>query len=137
MPENAPTTDDTSCETLLADLAQIHTRTVASPLPHHPGHLGWQMTAGALAAGFSVALHALAQMAPEQAEQISAWYHGPFGDGPNAMAYSRWAEQHLAGSPEKFQEWVTDARERAARAQQTISTPATGAGDGATTEAVR
>ncbi|MFB7592386.1 hypothetical protein [Streptomyces sp. NPDC056169] len=124
--EEAPE-PDMSSETLLTDLAQIHTRTVASPLPRDPGLLGWQMTAGALAAGFSVALHELAQLAPEQAERVAAWYHGPFGDGPNAMAYSAWAEKHVAGSPEKFQEWVADARERATRAQQPIDGLAKGA----------
>ncbi|MET9436938.1 hypothetical protein [Streptomyces sp. NPDC006551] len=113
---------DTSSATLLADLAQIHTRTVASPLPQHPGHFGWQMMAGSLAAGFSVALYELAKVDPEQAERVAAWYHGPFGvgDGPNPLAYSAWAEKHIAGSPEKFQEWVDEAWEQAAAANAAV-----------------
>ncbi|WP_045562691.1 hypothetical protein [Streptomyces sp. FxanaA7] len=100
-------------EALLVDLGEIHTRTCVSPLPKHPAAMGWQATAGSMAAGFARALHALNEVAPEKAAEIAAWFQGPFEDGPDPEEHTDWLERHVAGSPETVQRWVDEGRRMA------------------------
>ncbi|MBE4790287.1 hypothetical protein [Streptomyces caniscabiei] len=100
-------------EALLVDLGEIHTRTCVSPLPKHPAAMGWQATAGSMAAGFARALHALNEVAPEKAAEIAAWFQGPFEDGPDPEEHTDWLERHVAGSPEALQRWVDEGRRMA------------------------
>jgi hypothetical protein len=109
---------DTTPQTLLVDLGELHTRTHVSPLPTHPGAFGWQMTAGAMAALAARLLHNLHQVAPEQAQQIAYWFDGPFGEGPDAEEHTDWLERTVAGSSEVMAQWVEEGRESAVGAQQ-------------------
>lgn len=111
-----PETDDTTPQTpeeLLADLGEFHTRTLVSPLPKHPAAMGWQATAGSMAAGFARALHALNQVDPARAREVTAWFQGPFEEGPDPEEHSEWLEREVAGSPEVLQRWVDEGREHA------------------------
>ncbi|MGW2863332.1 hypothetical protein [Streptomyces sp. NPDC001205] len=104
---------------LLVELGEFHTRTCVSPLPRQPAAMGWQALAGSMAAGFARALHALAQLSPEQAAEITAWFQGPFGDGPVPEDHTDWLEQHVAhGDPAVIERWVQDGREMAVKSQE-------------------
>lgn len=100
-------------EVLLVDLGELHTRTCVSPLPKHPAAMGWQATAGSMAAGFARALYALNEVAPEKAAEIAVWFQGPFEEGPDPEEHTDWLERHVAGSPETVQRWVDEGREMA------------------------
>ncbi|MGY0065168.1 hypothetical protein ACWY4P_53610 (plasmid) [Streptomyces sp. LZ34] len=106
----------TSAQQLLVELAELHMRTHASPLPKHPAALGWQATAGSMAAGFARALHALMEAAPEKATEVAEWFDGPLGEGPDSLEHTDWTERHIAKSPKVLNQWSLDARYEAARA---------------------
>jgi hypothetical protein len=114
-------TDDIDTPTtpaqLLNDLGELHTRTLVSPLPKHPAAMGWQATAGALAAGFARGLHALNEIAPEKAAEVAEWYDGLFGEGPDPEEHRDWLERHVAGSPDIMQQWVEEGRRMAVEAK--------------------
>lgn len=115
-------TTDTETETqtpeqLLVDLAQLHVRTLVSPLPKHPGAMGWQATAGSMAAGFARALHALNEVAPEKAAEITDWFQGPFEEGPDPEEHTDWTERHVAKSWDVMDQWVEEARGLATEAK--------------------
>lgn len=112
-------TDPTETQTLaqlLVDLAELHMRTHASPLPKHPAAFGWQATAGSMAAGFARALHALMEVAPEKAAEVAEWFDGPLGEGPDPLEHTDWTERHIAKSPQVLERWSLEARAEAARA---------------------
>ncbi|WP_448333550.1 hypothetical protein [Streptomyces sp. DSM 41534] len=109
-------TETRAPQQLLVDLAELHMRTHASPLPKHPAALGWQATAGSMAAGFTRALHALMESAPGKAAEIAEWFDGPFGEGPDSMEHTDWTGRHIAKSPEVLEQWSRDARYQAALA---------------------
>jgi hypothetical protein len=123
-PETCNTADDntTSAKKLLTDLGELHTRTCVSPLPKHPAAMGWQVTAGSMAAGFARALHALNEVAPEKAGQIAEWFEGPFEEGPDPEEHTDWLERHVASSPEALQKWVDDGRQMAQEAKANTET---------------
>lgn len=102
---------------LLLDLGEAHTRTCVSPLPKHPAAMGWQATAGSMAAGFARALHALNEVAPLEAAQIAEWFRGPFEEGPDPEEHTDWLEQHVAQGPELLEQWVEDGRRMAREAK--------------------
>ncbi|MGV9278115.1 hypothetical protein [Streptomyces griseosporeus] len=105
-------TDDVTAQTpeeLLTDLGELHTRTVVSPHPNAAA-LGWQATAGSLAAGFARALHALNEIDPAKAQEITTWWQGPFDEGPDPEEHTDWLERHVAGSPQVLQQWVDEGR---------------------------
>ena len=62
---------DASPETLCVDLAQLHLRAVASPLPKQPAAMGWQMTAASLSALASRLLDVVQRTAPGEAARIA------------------------------------------------------------------
>lgn len=110
-------TDNTTPQTpdqLLTDLGEFHTRTCVSPLPKHPAAMGWQATAGSMAAGFARALHALNQLDPVKAQEVTAWFQGPFDDGPDPMEHTDWLERNVAkGDLDLMEQWVQDGRRMA------------------------
>lgn len=114
-----PETVDTAQTTqkLLADLGELHTRTCVSPLPKHPAAMGWQATAGSMAAGFARALHALNEVAPEKAAEIAVWFQGPFEDGPDPEEHTDWLERNVAKSPAVLERWVEEGRRMAEEAK--------------------
>lgn len=102
-------------EQLLNDLGELHTRTCSSPLPKHPGAMGWQATAGSMAAGFARTLHALNEIDPSRAQEITTWFQGPFEDeGPDPLEHTDWLERYVARGPELLEQWVEDGRRMAA-----------------------
>ncbi|MET7933457.1 hypothetical protein [Streptomyces sp. NPDC005322] len=103
-------TETRAPQQLLVDLAELHMRTHASPLPKH------QATTGSMAAGFARALHALMEVDPAEAAAIAEWFDGPFGEGPDSMEHTGWTGRHIAKSPEVLEQWSLDARYEAARA---------------------
>lgn len=105
-------------EQLLADLAELHLRTLVSPQPKHPAAMGWQATAGSMAAGFARTLHALQQVAPDKAAELTEWFHGEFDEGPDPEEHTEWAERHIAKSPTVWQKWLDDAHDLARQAQE-------------------
>ncbi|CAM5503519.1 MULTISPECIES: MazG-like family protein [Streptomyces] len=112
-------TDNTETQTpeqLLVELAELHMRTHASPLPKHPAAMGWQATTGSMAAGFARALHALMETNPAKAAEIAEWFDGPFGEGPDSLQHTDWTERHVAKSAKVLEQWSLDAREAATRA---------------------
>ena len=105
-------------EQLLVELAELHMRTHASPLPKHPGAMGWQANTGVMAAGFARTLHALMQVAPEKAAEITEWFQGPFGEGPDPFEHTDWTGRHVAKSPKVLDQWLAEARAEAVRAKE-------------------
>ncbi|WP_039942942.1 hypothetical protein [Streptomyces himastatinicus] len=112
------TTKPQSPQQLLVELAEIHMRTHASPLPKHPGAMGWQANTGVMAAGFARALHALMQVDPGKAAEVAEWFQGPLGDGPDALEHTDWTAQHVAKSPEVLERWLMDAQADAVQAKE-------------------
>lgn len=110
------TTPDTdiaqTTEQLLTDPGELHMRTLVSPLPKHPAAMGWQATAGSMAAGFARALHALNQVDPARAQEITTWFQGPFEDeGPDPEEHTDWLEREVAkGDLALVEKWVEDGR---------------------------
>lgn len=114
---NTTTTDaPPTPEQLLVDLGKLHTRTCVSPLPKHPAAMGWQATAGSMAAGFARALHALNELDPGKAAEITEWFQGPFEEGPDPEEHTDWLERHVARGPELLEQWVDDGRRMAREA---------------------
>ncbi|MFG2676988.1 hypothetical protein [Streptomyces sp. NPDC048445] len=116
--EAADTDVDASPGTLRTDLAQLHLRASVSPLPKHPAAMGWQMTAGSLAALASRLLDVVQSTAPDKAAEIAAWFAGPFGDGPDLEEHHDWVTDHVAGSWDVTEAWIQEARQLAVQAQQ-------------------
>ena len=113
---------DTSPETLLVDLAHIHLRCIASPLPEHPGAMGWQAMSSGLSSLAARLLHVVQEVAPDKATEIADWYAGPFGEGPDGMECTDWFAEMVAGpAGADFAEWIADARTRAEQAAQSIA----------------
>lgn len=102
---------------LLTDLGELHTRTLVSPLPKHPAAMGWQAVAGSMAAGFARALHALNEIDPEKAAELTDWFQGPFEDGPDPEEHTDWLERHVARGPELLEQWVEGGRRMAREAK--------------------
>jgi hypothetical protein len=98
-------------EQLLAELAQLHIRTIVPPSPKQPVAFGWQAIAGCQAAGFARALHALMDVAPNKAAEITDWFQGPFEEGPDPEEHTDWIERTVAKSTDVLEEWITEARE--------------------------
>lgn len=119
-----PETEDIAQTTqeLLVDLGELHTRTCVSPLPKHPAAMGWQATAGSMAAGFARALYALNEIAPDRAQEITAWFQGPFEEGPDPEEHTDWLERHIASSPGVLQQWVDGGRQMAVESQANTNT---------------
>jgi hypothetical protein len=113
------TTPDTETEVpqtpeqLLTELAQLHIRTIVPPSPKQPAAHGWQAIAGCQAAGFARALHALMEVAPEKAAEITDWYQGPFEEGPDPEEHTDWIERTVAKNVDVLDEWITQARDLA------------------------
>lgn len=99
-------------EQLLTDLGEFHMRTLVSPLPKHPAAMGWQATSGSMAAGFARALHALNEVDPTRAQEITTWFQGPFEDeGPDPEEHTDWLERTVAkGDLGVMEKWVQDGR---------------------------
>lgn len=116
--QGAPTMTDatdtdtpTTPEQLLTDLGEFHTRTLVSPLPKHPAAMGWQAVAGSMAAGFARVLHALNEVDPAKAAEITAWFDGPFGEGPDPEEHTDWLERTVAGGDlSLLEKWVEEGR---------------------------
>lgn len=110
-------TDDLTPQTpeqLLADLGEFHMRTLVSPLPKHPAAMGWQAVAGSMAAGFARTLHALNQVDPAKAAEITNWWQGPFEEGPDPEEHTDWLERTVAkGDLALVERWVEDGRRMA------------------------
>lgn len=108
------TDDDVTAQTpeeLLADLGEFHTRTLVSPLPKQPAAMGWQAVSGSMAAGFARALHALNEVDPAKAAEITLWFQGPFDDGPDPEEHTDWLERTVAkGDFELMDKWVRDGQ---------------------------
>ncbi|MFJ9799864.1 hypothetical protein [Streptomyces sp. NPDC101145] len=108
---------DTTPQTLLTTLAHLHLQAATTPLPADHAALGWQMHTAAVTGLAARLLHALTITDPQQAERITAWYEGPFGDGPNPAATIPWLDQHIARpAGADIEEWITDAQQRATHA---------------------
>ena len=109
---------DASPETLCVDLAQLHLRAVASPLPKQPAAMGWQMTAASLSALASRLLDVVQRTAPGEAARIAEWFSGPFGDGPDLEEHHDWVTDNVSGSWDLTEKWIQEARHLAVQAQQ-------------------
>jgi hypothetical protein len=97
-------------EQLITDLGELHTRTLVSPLPKHPAAMGWQAVAGSMTAGFARALHALNEVDPAKAAEITVWFQGPFEDGPDPEEHTDWLERNVAKDLDEMEQWVQDGR---------------------------
>lgn len=108
------TDDDLTPQTpdqLLTDLGEFHMRTLVSPLPKQPAAMGWQAVAGSMAAGFARALHALNEVDPARAADITRWFQGPFEEGPDPEEHTDWLERTVAnGDLNLMEKWVEDGR---------------------------
>ncbi|MEW1678141.1 hypothetical protein AB0O47_33620 [Streptomyces noursei] len=114
--------DTVACESLatevLTDLAQMHLRSVASPLPQHPAAFGWQVTAGGVAALAARLMDALIQTNPTKAEEIADWYGRLVDYGAAAAGVYSWVERRVAQpAGADIDEWVAAARDLAVQAK--------------------
>ncbi|MFF8910589.1 hypothetical protein [Streptomyces olivaceoviridis] len=97
-------------EQLLTELAQLHIRTIVPPSPKQPAAFGWQAIAGCQAAGFARALHALMEVAPEKAAEITDWFQGPFEEGPDPQEHTDWIERIVAKDVTVLDKWIEEAQ---------------------------
>ena len=96
---------------LLTELAQLHIRTIVPPSPKQPAAFGWQAIAGCQAAGFARALHALMEVAPDKAAEITDWFQGPFEEGPDPEEHTDWIERTVAnGDLDVLEQWIQEGR---------------------------
>ncbi|MER6844789.1 hypothetical protein [Streptomyces platensis] len=103
---------------LVTDLAQMHLRSIASPLPQHPAAFGWQVTAGGVAALAARLLDGLMQVAPERAEVIAGWYGDLVDHGSAAMGVYSWIERRVAvPAGADIEAWVDEAQRLAVQAK--------------------
>ena len=103
---------------LLTDLAQMHLRSVASPLPEHPAALGWQVTAGGVAALAARLMDGLMQADPAKAEAIAGWYDTLVDHGPASVGVYSWIQRRVADpAGTDIEEWVDEARKSAVQAK--------------------
>jgi hypothetical protein len=116
-PETVDTEKTQTPEELLVELAQLHIRTIVPPSPKQPAAMGWQAIAGCQAAGFARALHALMQVAPEKAAEITDWFQGPFEEGPDPEEHTDWIERTVAKDVNVLDAWITEARSLAEEAK--------------------
>ncbi|KAF0646569.1 MULTISPECIES: hypothetical protein [Streptomyces] len=108
---------DTTPQSLLTDLARLHLRATASPLPADPAAMGWQMQTAAVTGLAARLLHALAAVDPQQAAALADWYAGPFGEGPHPASHLPWLHRHVARpAGASIDQWLDDAQQRAAQA---------------------
>lgn len=68
---------------------------------------------GTMAAGFARALHALNEVDPDKAAEITEWFRGPFDEGPDSEEHTDWLERKVAGSPAVLSKWVASGRQMA------------------------
>lgn len=116
-----PDTEKTQTpEALLTELAQLHIRTIVPPSPQLPAAFGWRAIAGCQAAGFARALHALMEVAPEKAAEITGWFQGPFEEGPDPEEHTDWIERTVAKDADVLEEWIEEAR-RLAKSSKTAT----------------
>lgn len=117
-PETADAETVQTPDQLLVDLAELHLRTLVSPQPKHPAAMGWQATAGSMAAGFARALHALQEVDPGKAAELTTWFHGEFDEGPDPEEHTEWTERHIAKDPVVWQTWLDEAQSLARQSQE-------------------
>jgi hypothetical protein len=120
MPDIIETEKTQTPEELLAELAQLHIRTIVPPSPKQPAAFGWQAIAGCQAAGFARALHALMEVAPEKAAEITEWFQGPFEEGPDPEEHTAWIERTVAKDVDVLDEWITEARALAVKSAEAV-----------------
>jgi hypothetical protein len=116
-PETVDTEKTQTPEELLIELAQLHIRTIVPPSPRQSAAFGWQAIAGCQAAGFARALHALMEVAPEKAGEITDWFQGPFEEGPDPEEHTDWIERTVAKDVNVLDQWITEARRLAEEAK--------------------
>ncbi|MFG2532776.1 hypothetical protein [Streptomyces sp. NPDC048516] len=128
-------TDTLASETSLAselvtDLAQMHLRSIASPLPQHPAAFGWQATAGGVAALAARLLDSLAQVDPAQADAIAGWYGDLVDHGSAQMGVYSWIKHSVAApAGADIEQWMDEAQDLAVQAKAaTESVAVTAAG---------
>ncbi|MFJ2752732.1 hypothetical protein [Streptomyces sp. NPDC087297] len=110
---------------VLEELARLHLRTVALPLPRNPATFGWQVLAGGLAAFAARLLHHVNAMDAERGAAFAQFYRGPFGDGPHPLAVGRWMERAIAEPVgADMEQWAAEAEEAAEKALASSSSPA-------------
>lgn len=109
----------------LEQLARTYLRAAASPLPRNPATLGWQATAGPLAALAAVLLHHVNKVNPEHAAGFAkTFFHGDLGDGPHPAAVGWWIQTQVAApAGADVMEWVATAEEEAQAALVHTSRP--------------
>lgn len=97
------------------DLAKLHLRSVAAPMPQRQDAFRWQVIAGAAAAVAARLMDSLIQADPAEAEEIAGWYEALVGQEAGLTAVHSWIEQHVAGAD--FEQWVAEAHQFAVQAK--------------------
>ncbi|GAA0501222.1 hypothetical protein [Streptomyces olivaceiscleroticus] len=121
-------TNTTNPTQLIEELYRDYLRTTASPLPQHPATLGWQMNTAQALSGLVMALFHLDKANPSMAQELVDWWTrkgdentGP-QEGPNPAEFEAWAKGQIARNPQRFEQWVTEAREAAETAARSLTT---------------
>ncbi|NJA56693.1 hypothetical protein [Streptomyces sp. NEAU-H3] len=109
-PHAAPTEPTTTVQQLLTDLSADHMRALCPPTPRHPEARGWRAMASAYNALATRALHALNEVAPDQAAQLAVWFQGAFEEGPDPEEHTDWTAEHIARDEAEVERWVTEGR---------------------------
>ncbi|MEU3399392.1 hypothetical protein [Streptomyces filamentosus] len=109
----------------LEKLARTYLRSAASPLPRNPATLGWQATAGPLAALAAVLLDYVNKVNPEHAAGFTrTFFHGDLGDGPHPAAVGWWIQTQVADrAGADVMEWMAAAEQDAQAALVHMSRP--------------
>lgn len=123
-----PEDDDEEAATaaeILEELARLHLRAVALPLPRNPATFGWQAIAGALAAFAAQLLHHVNAKDELAGTYFAEVYRGPLGAGPDPLAVGRWLDQAIARpAGADLEAWAADAQDGAEKASAGAAGPA-------------
>ncbi|MFD6541202.1 hypothetical protein [Streptomyces goshikiensis] len=110
---------------VLEELARLHLRAVALPLPRNPATFGWQAVAGGLAAFAARLLHHVNASDGPAGTRFAEFYRGHLGEGPHPLAVGRWLERAIAQpAGADIEQWAADAKEGAVKALAYAASPA-------------
>lgn len=106
--------DRNASSDLIAEMAKVHLRAHAHPLPADPAVLHWQMTAGFYAALAARMLQHLHGTDPAKAVQVAEWCNESVADADGDVdLVNEWIASAVAGSSDEFNAWLVDAAQQA------------------------
>jgi hypothetical protein len=118
--------DKAATRDLIVQMAKLHLRAHAHPLPENPAALHWQVTAGLYAALAARMLHHLDRLDTAAATEITEWCASPLDADADAdlQQIAAWITKNVAGDEGVLQSWMDEAKTEAEQARDNTTAPA-------------